>query len=66
MDTVDAEDGIQIAVVVVVESLGLVAAEHKVTQKMQHNRAAAFDPSVKKLNLLCSTDFENAQSKFII
>lgn len=51
VDTVDVvEDGIQIAVAVV-ESLGLVAAEHaaehKVAQKMQqHNRAAAFDPSV--------------------
>lgn len=45
MDTVDAEDGIQIAavVVVVVESWGLVA-EHKAAQKVLRNRAV-FDPS---------------------
>lgn len=66
MDTVDdVEDGIQIAaVVVVVESWGLVA-EHKAAQKMQHNRAAAFDPSVNAEHLCCR-DFRNAQSKFII
>lgn len=42
VDTVDAEDGIQIAVVV--ESLEL-AAEHKAAQKVQRNRAV-FDPSI--------------------
>lgn len=46
VDTVDAEDGIQIAavVVVVVESWGLVA-EHKAAQKVLRNRAV-FDPSI--------------------
>ena len=43
VDTVDAEDGIQIAAVVV-ESLEL-AAEHKAAQKVQRNRAV-FDPSI--------------------
>lgn len=45
VDTVDVEDGIQIAaVVVVVESWGLVA-EHKAAQKVLRNRAV-FDPSI--------------------
>ena len=47
MDTEDVADEIRIVVVVAVESQDLVAAvaEHKVTQKKQHNRAV-FDPCI--------------------
>lgn len=52
LDTVDVADEIRIAVVAV-ESWGLAVAvavavaEHKATQKKQHNRAA-FDPFYKR------------------
>lgn len=64
MDIVDVADEIQIVVAVAVESWGLVVvvAEHKATQKTQHNRAA-FDPFIKLVALQIQLMFLRRMAK---